>query len=200
MSTQAVYYKTDYNFSGTATPQPIPSTDLGNSFVPVGTILLYGGINLPTNYLWCDGSFCSTTTYSTLYSVIGNTYGGSGGNFSVPNMLKRFPIGANSSSNMTISYTGPDSNNTTKNGGNSLIVKDQLAEHNHNPPSGTDAFVTGYQEGTPATPGPRELDNANNSNYWINNKNGTKTGDVNALDQVEFLPPFTVVNYIIKYK
>lgn len=189
MSTQALYYKTDYNFSGKATPELIPSTDLGNSFVPVGTILLYGGINLPTNYLWCNGSLYSTTTYSTLYSVIGNTYGSSTGNFQVPNMLKRFPIGTDSSSNMTISYTGV----SVKNGGNSIINKNQLAQHEHNNPSTTNFIIK------TDTPGYR-VDNAGNSNYIIDI--ATETGGIQGFSstQQEFLPPFTVVNYIIKYQ
>lgn len=204
-----LYYKTDYNFPGTPTTTPPPSTDLGNSFVPVGTLLLYAGTNLPANYLWCDGSQYSTTTYSTLYSVIGNTYNltsPSSGNFFVPDMRKKTPIGAQTPASMVIPYQG---SNNVKSSGNSTLSVNQLAQHYHHPPTANgnnSTFVTGYESGTSATPGYRELDNANNSGYWINNKTGTATGGVsdstgtNVNTGQEFLPPFTVVNYIIKYQ
>jgi microcystin-dependent protein len=192
-TTMPLYYRTDYNFSGTTTTTQPPPTDLGNSFVPVGTILLYSGTKLPVNYLWCDGTSFSTTTYSTLHSVIGDTYGTTSTGFRVPNMLKHIPIGADSISNMTISYTGPGGINNTKNGGNSTIVTNQLAQHVHNNPSNTNFIINTN------TPGYR-VDNAGNSNYIIDI--ATETGGIQGLSstQQEILPPFTVVNYIIKYQ
>jgi microcystin-dependent protein len=47
------------------------------------------------NYLECNGQSVSTTTYADLFAVIGYNYGGSGGNFNVPNMQSYFPVGAN---------------------------------------------------------------------------------------------------------
>jgi len=44
--------------------------------VPVGGVQIYAGLsnNIPTGYLLCNGASISQTTYSKLYSVIGNTY------------------------------------------------------------------------------------------------------------------------------
>ena len=42
---------------------------------PIGTILAYGGATAPSGWLRADGSEVSKTTYSELYSVIGDKYG-----------------------------------------------------------------------------------------------------------------------------
>ena len=63
-------------------------------FLPVGVIMPFGGVAAPAgNWLLCDGSAKSTTTYPTLFNVLGYRYGGSGGTFNVPDMKGRFPIG-----------------------------------------------------------------------------------------------------------
>jgi len=70
----------------------------------------------PPNFLLCDGSSYSTTTYPLLFSAIGYAYGGSGGSFSVPNFASRFPIGGNGS------VSGVSSSNyATGNGGEGLV-------------------------------------------------------------------------------
>jgi microcystin-dependent protein len=66
------------------------------STVPTGTIkILISNISPPAGYIPCDGAPYATTAYPELYAVIGFTYGGSGDNFNVPNMISYFPIGGN---------------------------------------------------------------------------------------------------------
>jgi microcystin-dependent protein len=60
---------------------------------PVGVITLFSGSTLPDGWLLCNGATYSTTEYSELYDVIGYTYGGTEGNFAVPDLSNRFPIG-----------------------------------------------------------------------------------------------------------
>jgi microcystin-dependent protein len=64
--------------------------------VPVGTILAYGGPNVPEGWLLCDGSLKSKTTYADLFAAIGDTYSNSSGlpNFRLPSLLARVPMGA----------------------------------------------------------------------------------------------------------
>jgi hypothetical protein len=53
--------------------------DLDQS-VPVGAILLFAGNVLPSdNFAWCNGQALDQGTYSTLFALIGSTYGGGGG-------------------------------------------------------------------------------------------------------------------------
>ncbi len=43
--------------------------------IPAGTILAYANNSIPTGYLLCDGSAVSRTTYATLFTNIGTTWG-----------------------------------------------------------------------------------------------------------------------------
>jgi microcystin-dependent protein len=69
------------------------------SFVPVpaGVISQFAGSSAPAGFLLCEGQSVSTTTYPSLFSVIGYTYGGSGSSFVIPNLKGRIPVGRDSS-------------------------------------------------------------------------------------------------------
>lgn len=56
--------------------------------VPAGTITAYGGNSTPSGWLLCDGSAVSRSTYSSLYSAIGTTWGSGNGSttFNLPNL------------------------------------------------------------------------------------------------------------------
>jgi microcystin-dependent protein len=77
----------------------------------VGEIMLSVSNTPPPNFILCDGRSLSSLQYQKLYSLIGTTYGGSGGVFNLPNFSSYFPIGANN-----ISGTLPSSNFATGNG------------------------------------------------------------------------------------
>lgn len=61
------------------------SSVLGSEF-PVGTIVDFAGSAAPVNWLVCDGSAVSRTTYSQLFDVIGTFYGAGNGSttFNLP--------------------------------------------------------------------------------------------------------------------
>jgi microcystin-dependent protein len=65
--------------------------------VPTGALMMWGTNSAPTGWLICDGSSVSTSAYAALYGVIGYTFGGSGGNFLLPNYNNRFPVGSGDS-------------------------------------------------------------------------------------------------------
>ena len=54
--------------------------------IPVGTILPFAGNTIPEGFLACEGAGLSAETYSGLYAVIGNTYGGDSTTFNLPNL------------------------------------------------------------------------------------------------------------------
>lgn len=58
------------------------------NLVPTGVILPYGGVSAPPNFLLCDGSAVSRTTYANLFKVIGTRYGAGNGSttFNIPNL------------------------------------------------------------------------------------------------------------------
>ncbi|WP_433831006.1 phage tail protein [Flavobacterium anhuiense] len=61
----------------------------------LGEIRLFAGTFAPKYWAICDGSLLPINRYSTLYSVIGNQYGGDGiSTFAVPDLRSRVPVGA----------------------------------------------------------------------------------------------------------
>jgi microcystin-dependent protein len=71
---------------------------LQNVSIPIGQISAFAGASAPTGWLLCDGSSQSTTgPYAALHGVIGYTYGGSGGSFNIPDLLRRAPVGKGAS-------------------------------------------------------------------------------------------------------
>ena len=66
--------------------------------VPVGTIIMYGGVVRPTGWLTCYGGAVSRTTYAELFALIGTRYGAGDGSttFNLPNFAARVPLGPGS--------------------------------------------------------------------------------------------------------
>ena len=60
-----------------------------------GEIKLWPVPTAPTGYLVCNGAAVSRTTYSSLFSILGTTYGVGDGSttFNLPNFADRMPIG-----------------------------------------------------------------------------------------------------------
>lgn len=55
--------------------------------VPIGGVILFSTATAPDGYLKCDGTAVSRTTYSSLFALIGTTYGSGDGSttFNLPN-------------------------------------------------------------------------------------------------------------------
>lgn len=64
------------------------------SQVKAGMVMPFAGDVIPPGWLVCDGTAYSKSTYATLYSVVGNTYGSTDNDFNVPNMQGKIVIGA----------------------------------------------------------------------------------------------------------
>ena len=66
---------------------------------PAGIIMPFAGTVAPENYLFCDGSAVSRSTYATLYAVIGDTFGAGDGSstFNLPDLSGRVPLGVSQS-------------------------------------------------------------------------------------------------------
>ena len=108
--------------------------------VQTGMILPFSAAaaNIPTGYLNCDGAAVSRTTYSTLFNLIGVSYGSGNGSstFNVPNLASRMPIGK--SGTYALASTGGATTATaTISGSVSVTVNDhtlttsEIPAHNH---------------------------------------------------------------------
>jgi microcystin-dependent protein len=63
---------------------------------PTGSVTAYAGSTAPTNWLLCNGTTVSRTTYAALFAIVGTTYntgGEAGTDFRLPNLLGRVPVG-----------------------------------------------------------------------------------------------------------
>lgn len=59
----------------------------------VGEIRLFAGNFAPSGWNFCDGSLLSISEYSTIFNLIGTTYGGDGQTtFAVPDLRGRVPL------------------------------------------------------------------------------------------------------------
>jgi microcystin-dependent protein len=119
-------------------PQGIPTqiftdgtnTKYWNTALP-GTFMDYAGSTLPgwmsasttTPWLICDGSAVSRTTYSTLYSIVGTTWGVGDGSttFNLPDLRNRVrvPLGGN---RLTSAGSGIDGSAAGQTGGSQNIT------------------------------------------------------------------------------
>lgn len=59
----------------------------------IGEIRMFGGTFAPQGWALCDGRSLSISSYETLYTLIGTTYGGDGvNNFNLPDLRGRMPV------------------------------------------------------------------------------------------------------------
>ncbi len=79
----------------------------GQSGVPIGTIIAYGGATLQTGWLICDGSAVNRTFYSSLFSAISVNWG-SGDNvntFNLPDLRGYFLRGVNNQNTASVNLS-----------------------------------------------------------------------------------------------
>lgn len=67
--------------------------------MPIGSIIIWSSSSVPGDkWVLCNGQSLSRTTYATLFSRIGTTFGNNDANtFKVPNLTNRVPAGAGAS-------------------------------------------------------------------------------------------------------
>ena len=80
----------------------------GFEVLPSGVILPFGGATVPGNFLLCDGSNVSRTTYARLFAVISTSYGTGDGSttFGLPDLRDRVPLGKGSNNSTLGTETG----------------------------------------------------------------------------------------------
>jgi microcystin-dependent protein len=96
---------------------------VANGATPAGVISQYAGTAAPTGYLLCQGQSVSTTTFAALFAAIGYNYGGSGGNFNLPNLQNRVPVGRGTGTFASLNATGGAETHT--------LTTAQMPSHTH---------------------------------------------------------------------
>lgn len=85
------------------------------NLVPTASILPYGGSSAPANFLLCDGTAVSRSTYATLFAITSTTYGVGNGSttFNLPDLRARLPLGAGAGT-WTTTFLNTDANTGTE--------------------------------------------------------------------------------------
>lgn len=155
--------------------------------VPVGTILAFAGVNIPSGYLVCDGSAVSRTTYSNLYNVIVNSWGAGNNSttFNLPDLRGQFMRGVTGASTTDPDATGRTAKYSGGNAGNNVgsYQVDEIKSHNHN--------LTGNISGDGSPPNQYVAKGSNSANIF-----GLTTSSAGGS---ESRPKNAYVYYIIKF-
>ncbi len=115
-------------------------TSLDSFTVPSGTVLPFAGATAPSGYQLCYGQAISRTTYASLFSAIGTTYGAGDGSttFNVPDLRGRAiagqdDMGGVSADRLTDQSGGLDGDTLGASGGaeTHTLTEAQLASHTH---------------------------------------------------------------------
>lgn len=154
-----------------------------------GVILPYGGDSAPANWLICDGSAVSRSTYAELFDVVGTKYGNGDGSttFNLPDLQKRVPAG----------YDGGDTDFDTvgQTGGEKEVSlsSTEMPEHSHDVVNDI-MSESGATLGTGSNIAVRDFVD-NGSSY--NNDESLETEEEGNGSAHQNMPPYVVVNYII---
>ncbi len=147
--------------------------------VPTGAVMPYAGATAPAGWLLCNGSSLSITSYSTLFSVVDYTYGGTGANFNIPDLRSRFPLGAGDGPGLSTRIRA-------ELGGQEGITNVPPHTHNYDKPT--------YERENDTT----VVVDTNNYSIGTSSQKTTNTGDNIVSPSVDVMNPFLVLNYIIK--
>jgi len=165
--------------------------------MPAGAISMYGGATAPEGWLLCDGAAVSRSTYVTLFTAIGTTFGTGDGSttFNLPDFRGVFPKGAGT----TNRAAGKDAAGNYYTGTLGTYSQDKMQGHYHNFPrstTGTSAPKYIWSTASQARVNPHYADYDNNAKATspaTDGANGTpRTG-------VTTEPQSLTVTFIIKY-
>ena len=142
-----------------------------NTNTPTGMISIHSASVAPTGWLLCDGTSYASASYTTLFNVIGYTFGGSGANFNVPNLKGKVVVGIDSAQVQfdTRGETGGVMTHQHTIAASSAINSSTEADHVHNTnlhSHGNTVNQTGAGDHSHNT---NQINNTGNSNAFSHN-------------------------------
>jgi len=105
----------------------------GYAYTPTGVVVPFAGSDAnkpPGGWLVCNGASLSTSSYPNLFAVIGYEFGGSGANFSLPDLQGRTIIGVGAATSGA-TLTGVLAGVQGVNGGSTSLTTSHLPSHRH---------------------------------------------------------------------
>ena len=154
-----VYKVKDGQLSEMVVPAVGMTKQVGIAF-PTGVVLPFAGSSIPNGWLLCDGSAVSRVVYSSLFNVIGETYGAGDGSttFNLPDLREAVPKGAGSTGLSNRHYR-----NTDLEVGE--FIDDRVAAHEH---EYTQLSIRSAMASSSSTPFP---------SIWLNVSSGNTSGN-----------------------
>jgi microcystin-dependent protein len=113
---------------GTDTTQIATTAFVLANGAPTGSVIMWTTNTPPSGWLLCDGTSVLTSTYAALFGVVGYTFGGSGGSFTLPDFRNRFPVGSGDS--YALAATGGSANSSVVSHSHTATVTDPGHLHN----------------------------------------------------------------------
>tara|TARA_B100001093_G_C26711790_1_gene963751 strand:- start:435 stop:1226 length:792 start_codon:yes stop_codon:yes gene_type:complete len=173
-----------------------------STLMPTASLMPFAGSSAPTGYLLCDGAAISRSTYSTLFGIVGTTYGVGDGSstFNIPDLRGRViagqdDMGGASANRLTGLTGGVDGDALGGTGGDEkhTLTTSEIPTHAHdiitaeksNNTNGFDGFY----------PGGTNLSNPSASQLAANTLAVQNTGGGGVHNNVQ---PTIILNYIIK--
>ena len=157
----------------------------------IGEIRMFSRFAVPSYWMRCEGQLLQISEYSTLFAIIGTTYGGDGvSTFALPDLRGRTPIGQGAAAGLT-TRTIRQSFGTE----NSTISVANLPPHNHpilvNSNAGNSASPFGNYLAHSGNLDPEYRTDANN---FLHSGVLTSAGNGNAITNMQ---PYTTINFMI---
>jgi microcystin-dependent protein len=194
--------------------------------IPIGTIVPFGGVNLPAGWLLCDGSEQRIADYLDLYNAIQFQFKDqsqvASGFFGLPDFRGRFPLGADNmggTSANRVTDVNADTVGLASGVESRAIDVKNLPEHEHDlrSPKGAQFYVILDDSGTPQdadtiiydAPTGNQAGQARTSSGGLLNRRNITYNQNTGLEQFEtfdiselgtpfnVLNPFLTVKYII---
>ena len=184
-------------WNGTAWVTPANAT-------PSGAISAFGGVSLPTGYLWCDGTQQLIASYPALFAALGaSRYGvDTATQFYLPDLRSRLPRGtatvagavaSNANNTFTLNNTSTFANSPAVDGAHNHSVNagttNTTGAHNHNTPTASNVATGANNNVASGTATARPNAGHNHTinvtvdstgsahNHNINSTNTSSTGD-----------------------